>query len=147
MQTLTAPIRRADVSSAPEAGKPFPQGATYSGKGTNFALFAAQAEAVELCLFDGADAEAPSQIVRLRDCTDGVWHVYLPGVHAGQVYGYRVHGPYDATKGLRFNPHKLLLDPYAKAIARTLQWDDDLFGYHVGDDDMILDERDNVAHA
>ncbi|MDB6167662.1 MAG: glgX [Verrucomicrobia bacterium] len=144
----TSALRRpSSVSSAPEAGKPFPQGATPSRDGVNFALYAGRASAVELCLFEAPDAAAPAQVIRLRDCTDGVWHVYLPGLGPGQLYGYRVHGPYDAAKGLRFNPHKLLLDPYAKAIGRTLQWDDAVFGYRVGDDDTKADVRDDAAFA
>lgn len=94
-------------------GRPYPLGATYDGSGTNFALFSEAAEAVELCLLDAAHNE---QRVQLTEVDAHVWHAYLPSVKPGQRYGYRVHGPYDPAKGLRCDPSKLLLDPYAKAI-------------------------------
>ncbi len=100
-------------------GYPFPLGATWDGEGTNFALFSENAERVELCLFD---VEHETK-VELRDVTAHVWHCYLPGVGVGQRYGYRVHGPYDPGRGHRFNPHKLLVDPYAKAIEGPVQWE------------------------
>lgn len=133
-----------------EAGAPFPQGATYDGeRGTNFALFSEGAEGVELCLFDESKDASPSRSIRLRERTNGVWHIFLPEIRPGQLYGYRVHGPFDPENGLRFNPHKLLLDPYAKAIGRDVQWDDALFGYSVGaeGDDLTFDERDSAPFA
>ncbi len=133
-----------------EAGVPFPQGATYDGeRGTNFALFAEGAESVELCFFDKSEDSKESLRIPLRERTNGVWHVFLPGVKPGQLYGYRVHGPYEPEKGLRFNANKLLLDPYAKAIGREITWDDALFGYTIGaeGDDLTFDERDSAPFA
>ena len=100
-------------------GRPFPLGAAWDGGGTNFALFSEHAARVELCLFDG-DSE---RRVELCDVTAHTWHCYLPGVGPGQCYGYRVHGPYDPASGHRFNPNKLLIDPYAKAIEGPVQWE------------------------
>jgi isoamylase len=100
-------------------GRPFPLGASWDGEGTNFALFSEHAERVQLCLFDGTDGETQ---VELRDATAHVWHGYLPGVGPGQRYGYRVHGPYEPEAGHRFNPYKLLIDPYAKAIEGPIRW-------------------------
>ncbi len=130
-------------------GRCYPLGATTDGRGTNFALFSEHAESVELCLFSAPDASAETERITLPERTDMIWHVYLPGLPPGQLYGYRVSGPYDPQKGLRFNPHKILLDPYAKAIGRELCWGDGLFGYRVGDpqEDLSLDERDNAALA
>ena len=130
-------------------GRPFPLGATWDGKGVNFALFSEHATKVELCLFDSPEATAEAQRIHLREQTDQVWHAYLPDVKPGQLYGYRVHGPYEPQKGHRFNPHKLVLDPFAKAIGRDLRWDDCLFGYKIGDPDADLscDERDSAPFA
>jgi glycogen operon protein len=132
-----------------EAGKPFPQGATWDGNGVNFALYSASSEFVELCLFDRADQAGESHRIRLRERTNGVWHIYLPGIKPGQLYGYRVHGPYAPKEGQRFNANKLLLDPYAKAIGRELKWADELFGYQIGhaDEDLSFDERDSAPFA
>jgi glycogen operon protein len=104
---------------------------------------------VELCLFDGPDAASESQRVALPEQTDQVWHCYLPDMLPGQLYGFRVHGPYEPARGHRFNPNKVLLDPYAKLIGRTLRWDDSLFGYKVGDPaaDLSFDERDSAPFA
>src|SRR3954469_7909480 len=99
-------------------GKPHPLGATWDGEGVNFALFSQHATGVELCLFDVDGRE--SLRVRLKERTNGIWHVYLPDLRPGQLYGYRVYGPYAPGQGHRFNPHKLLLDPYAKAISGTV---------------------------
>ena len=114
-------------------GAPYPLGATYDGAGTNVAVFSEVAEAVELCLFDDGGAETR---VLLPEYDAFVWHGYLPGVSPGQRYGFRVHGPYDPAKGLRCNPNKLLLDPYAKAIEGMVDGDESLFGYlfECGDD-------------
>lgn len=130
-------------------GKPYPLGATWDGSGVNFALFSENATAVDLCLFDNPQDKVESQRIALRERTDLVWHIYLPDVQPGQIYGYRVHGPYDPARGLRFNPQKLLLDPYCKAVARDLTWDDSLFGYTVGDPkgDLSVDSRDSGPFA
>ena len=131
----------------PAPGSPYPLGATCDGRGVNFALFSEGSESVELCLFDAEGGH--EQRIRMRDRTDGAWHLYLPGVGPGQLYGYRAHGPYDPHTGLRFNPSKLLLDPYARAIGRPLTWADELFGYTLGDaeGDLALDERDSAPFA
>ncbi|HEX4130112.1 MAG TPA: glycogen debranching protein GlgX [Pirellulales bacterium] len=130
-------------------GKPYPLGATWDGKGVNFAIYAENATKVELCLFDSADAEQESARIMLPEYTDMVWHGYLPDAAPGQIYGYRVHGPYEPAKGHRFNPNKLLLDPYALSIARPLKWDDSLFGYKLGDQagDLSFDDRDSARFA
>ncbi len=127
-------------------GSPFPRGATWDGRGVNFSLFSEHSEFVELCLFDVAGVE---ERIRIRERTSGAWHVYLPGIAPGQLYGYRVHGPYQPDRGLRFNPNKLLLDPYAKAIGRKLEWADELFGYTLGgtDGDAQCDDRDSAPYA
>ncbi len=132
-----------------EAGTPFPQGATWDGKGVNFALFSEGAEAVELCLFDKSQDKAEAKRIRIRERTNGIWHIYLPDIQPGQLYGYRIHGPYRPEEGLRFNPNKLLLDPYAKAIGREIDWDDSLFGYTIGHEaeDLSFDERDSAPFA
>jgi isoamylase len=131
-----------------QPGAPFPQGATWDGKGVNFALFSEASDSVELCLFDRADQAKESQRIRLLERTNGVWHIYIPGLGPGQRYGYRVHGPYEPQKGLRFNCNKLLLDPYAKGIGRELKWADELFGYQIGhsEQDLSFDEGDS-AHV
>ena len=113
-------------------GSPYPLGATWDGKGVNFALFSEHATGVELCLFDSPDAEKETERIRFTEYTDHVWHAYLPEVLPGQQYGYRVHGPYDPQQGHRFNPNKVLLDPYAKGIGRDVKWADEVFGYQVG---------------
>ncbi|MBY0279760.1 glycogen debranching protein GlgX [Candidatus Binatia bacterium] len=130
-------------------GQPYPLGATWDGRGVNFALFSEHATRVELCLFDAADAKSESQRVALPEHTDQVWHGYLPHVRPGQLYGYRVHGPYAPGEGHRFNASKVVLDPYAKAIARQVEWCDEMFAYRIGDDaeDLSYDERDNAAAA
>src|SRR6185312_4770360 len=97
-------------------GRPYPLGATWDGAGTNFAVFSEHATAVELCLFDSPSARQESHRFMLPEQTDLVWHGYVSGLQPGQLYGYRVHGPYDPGSGHRFNPNKVLLDPYAKAI-------------------------------
>ena len=122
-------------------GSPYPLGATWDGSGVNFAVFSEHAEAVDLCLFD--DDGASEQQIRLAEQTDLVWHCYLPDVRPGQRYGYRVHGPYSPSEGDRFNPAKLLIDPYAKRIDGEVRWDDSLFGYRVGADEMEPDDRDS----
>ncbi|HET7728951.1 MAG TPA: glycogen debranching protein GlgX [Usitatibacter sp.] len=126
-------------------GSPYPLGATWDGEGVNFAVFSRYAEKVELCLFDeGGKREA--QRITLRERTDFVWHGYVPGLKPGQLYGYRVHGPYDPGRGHRFNPHKLLLDPYARNIVGAIHWSDIQFGYTIGHkkEDMSQDKRDSA---
>jgi glycogen operon protein len=130
-------------------GQPHPPGATWDGEGTNFAVFSEGAEAVELCLFDSS-RWAPLREVRvpLTEVTSFFWHGYVPGVGPGQRYGFRVHGPYDPRTGRRFNPDKLLVDPYAKAIDGTLDWDGAVFGYSPGaGDDSAPDGRDSAPHV
>jgi isoamylase len=129
------------------AGSPFPRGATWDGRGVNFSLFSESSESVELCLFDQSGKNEAR--IRIRERTNGAWHVYLPGIGPDQLYGYRVYGPYDPHTGLRFNPNKLLLDPYAKAIGRKLTWADELFGYQLGDPDcdLAFDDRDSAPFA
>jgi isoamylase len=130
-------------------GQPYPLGATWTGLGANFALFSAHATRVELCLFDTPDATAPSYCLPLPEHTDMVWHSFLPDVRPGQLYGYRVHGPYEPAAGHRFNPNKIVMDPYAKSIGRPVRWDDSMFGYRIGDEanDLSFDTRDNGAFA
>jgi glycogen operon protein len=122
-------------------------GATWDGVGVNFAIFSEHATRVELCLFDSLDAEVESVTIPLAEHTDMVWHGYLPDVRPGQLYGYRVHGPYKPLDGHRFNPNKLVMDPYAKVIGRTVEWNDALFGYRTGQDDTTFDERDSAPYA
>ena len=125
-------------------GSPYPLGATWDGYGVNFSLFTENAQKVELCLFDEKGAETAR--LPLPEYTDQIWHGYLPQARPGQRYGYRVHGPYKPVEGHRFNPNKLLLDPYAKAIGGRIAWDDALFGYKIGDaeEDLSFDERDSA---
>ena len=128
-----------------EPGLPHPRGATWDGAGVNFALFSANATKVELCLFD-ANGRRETERVVLPEYTHEVWHGYLPDARPGQLYGYRVHGPYDPANGHRFNPHKLLIDPYAKALFGDIRWHDACFGYRVGSprSDLQLDRRDSA---
>ncbi|TLF33105.1 glycogen debranching protein GlgX [Microbacterium sp. 5K110] len=123
-------------------GSSYPLGATYDGNGTNFALFSEGAERVELCLFEEDGTETCFELV---DVDAFVWHAYLPNIQPGQRYGYRVHGPYDPASGQRFNPSKLLLDPYAKAVEGQIEWGQPVFSYEFGDPDSFNDE-DSAAH-
>src|ERR1044071_6121822 len=116
-------------------GRPYPLGATWDGRGVNFALYAENATKVELCLFDSIEAKKETARITLPENTDLVWHGYFPDLTPGQLYGYRVHGPYEPENGHRFNPNKLVLDPYAKAHMGELQWGPELFGYTVGHPD------------
>ncbi|HXP35826.1 MAG TPA: glycogen debranching protein GlgX [Chthoniobacterales bacterium] len=127
-------------------GKPYPLGATWLGNGVNFAIFSEHATGVELCLFDNIDAPHENARVPLREQTGQVWHVFLPEARPGQLYGYRVAGPYEPNHGFRFNDSKLLLDPYAKSIAGQINWSDEMFGYVLGDEaeDLARDSRDNA---
>ena len=128
-------------------GRPYPRGATWDGVGVNFALFSEHAERVELCLFD-ASGRREVQRLALRERTDQVWHGYLPEARPGQLYGYRVYGPYRPKDGHRFNRNKLLLDPYARNIVGQLRWHDALFGYRIGhaDADLSFDRRDSAPY-
>ena len=128
----------------PWPGSAYPLGASYDGAGTNFAIFSEIAERVELCLFADDDPPGPTETrVPLREVDGFVWHGYLPTVEPGQRYGYRIHGPYDPDKGLRCNPNKLLIDPYAKALDGPVQWDEAVFGYPFG----APDERNEKDSA
>jgi isoamylase len=132
----TTPIRE---------GLPHPRGATWDGKGTNFALFSAHATKVEVCIFD-EDGEQELERIELPEYTNQIWHGYLPDVRPGTVYGYRVHGPYEPEAGHRFNPNKLLLDPYAVVHRGELKWDPAVFGYKMeSGDDTTFDERDSAS--
>lgn len=149
-------------------GSSYPLGATWDGKGVNFAIFSESATAVELCLFDSVDAKRESVRIQLPEYSDKVWHGYFPDLRPGQLYGYRVHGRWDPANGYRFNPHKLLVDPYAKSIVRTEHWNESLFGYKLPgsgaakgqpgpgahakpgsrvDADLIMDDRDSAPFA
>ena len=128
-------------------GKPYPIGPTWDGAGVNFSIFSENATGVELCLFDWPDGKNEIAKIPLREKTGEIWHIYLPEVRPGQLYGYRVRGPYEPARGQRFNAAKLLLDPYAKAIAGTIEWSDAPFGYTIGhpDTDLVPDPRDSAA--
>jgi isoamylase len=134
-----------DKSLRLREGLPHPRGATWDGKGVNFSLFSAHATKVELCLFDSR-GEKELQRIELPEFTDEIWHGYVEGVGPGAVYGYRVHGPYEPEQGHRFNPNKLLLDPYAREFLGQLTWDHACFGYTIGaeGDDLTFDERDSA---
>ena len=127
------------------AGSPVPLGAHWDGSGVNFALFSANAQKVELCLFDSTGRRELER-VELPEFTHEVWHGYLPDVRPGQLYGYRVHGPYAPEAGHRFNPNKLLLDPYALALHGEIRWHDSVFGYRVGHprEDLSFDRRNSA---
>ena len=124
-------------------GFPNPLGANWDGLGVNFALFSAYATRVELCLFD-TDGGTEIERLDLPEYTDEVWHGYLPDARPGTVYAYRVHGPYEPEQGHRFNPNKLLLDPYGKQLVGELTWDPAVFGYRAGTDDLTFDDRDSA---
>lgn len=127
-------------------GYPYPLGATWLGNGVNFALFSETATSVELCLFDSPDAHQETIRIPMTEQTDQVWHVFLPDARPGQLYGFRVSGPYEPQRGMRFNDSKLLIDPYAKAIAGRVNWADEMSGYVVGgpNDDLTRDLRDDA---
>jgi isoamylase len=129
-------------------GQPYPLGATWDGNGVNFALYSECATSVELCLFRSPDDDKESERIPVLERRDLVWHCYLPDVRPGQLYGYRVAGPYEPAHGHRFNSNKIVLDPYAKGIGRDVRWCDEMWGYRIGDPqaDLSFDDRDN-AHA
>lgn len=141
-----AQAHRATHRSRIAEGQPFPLGATWDGLGVNFALFSAHATKVELCLFDSQGKQELERI-ELPEYTNEIWHGYLPDAHPGMIYGYRVYGPYEPDAGHRFNPNKLLIDPYAKQLVGELKWSDRLFGYTLGsaDADLSFDDRDSAA--
>ena len=130
-------------------GEPYPLGATWTGVGVNFAIFSAHATNVELCLFDSVESTSESTRIALPEQTDMVWHGFFPDIRPNQLYGYRVHGPYEPAAGHRFNPNKVVMDPYAKSVARMIRWADEMFGYCVGhqDADLSYDERDSAPYA
>jgi isoamylase len=127
-------------------GKPYPQGATWDGTGANFSIYSEGATGVELCLFDEPWG-GQCRTICIRESTGHVWHCYVPGVRLGQYYGFRIHGPYEPEKGHRFNPAKLLIDPYAKALAGGVNWDAPVFGYELGnlDADLRPDQQDDAC--
>jgi isoamylase len=127
-------------------GNPYPLGATWDGNGVNFALYAENATGVDLCLFDAPTGKSETTRIRIKEVTHQVWHAYIPDLKPGQLYGYRVYGPYEPENGHRFNPNKVLLDPYAKAIAGRVEWDDALFGYEMGstDGDLSFSDLDSA---
>ena len=128
-------------------GRSHPLGATWDGQGVNFAIFSEHATAVDLCLFDSASDQQEAHRVPLTEQTDQVWHGYLPDLSPGQLYGYRVHGPYQPDNGHRFNAHKVVLDPYARALGRGITWSDSMFGYLTSEHDLSFSESDNAAYA
>ncbi|HSD61085.1 MAG TPA: glycogen debranching protein GlgX, partial [Burkholderiales bacterium] len=127
-------------------GRPYPRGATWDGEGVNFALFSENAAKVELCLFDPR-SHREVQRIEIRERTDQIWHCYLPEARPGLHYGYRIHGPYAPERGHRFNPHKLLIEPYARQLAGTMRWSDAHFGYRIGakQEDLSFDRRDSAS--
>ncbi|MBL8019293.1 MAG: glycogen debranching protein GlgX [Leptospirales bacterium] len=128
------------------AGEPYPLGATWDGSGVNFSLYSENARTVDLCLFDSADAKKESGTIRMEHRTDMIFHCYLPDIRPGQVYGYRVDGPWSPAEGHRFNRHKLLADPYALAIARDMVWDDAVYAFDPKDPTK-MDTRDSAPFA
>jgi len=144
-RTGSASAQRFARRSRVQEGVAHPLGATWDGRGVNFALFSAHATKVELCLFD-TNGRRELERIEMPEYTDEVWHAYLPDARPGTVYGYRAHGPYEPTAGHRFNPNKLLLDPYAKALVGNLRWNDALFGYRIGSrkEDLSFDRRDSA---
>ncbi len=127
-------------------GYPYPLGATWLGNGVNFAIFSETATSIDLCLFDQVESAQENVRIPMTEQTDQVWHLFLPDVRPGQMYGYRVYGPYEPSRGMRFNSSKLLLDPYAKAIAGEINWADEMFAYVVGSEgeDEVRDFRDDA---
>jgi isoamylase len=122
-------------------GKPYPLGANYDGEGVNFALFSENATGVKLCLFHHADDPQEYTQIDFEEVTDYVWHAYLPGIKPGQLYGYRVYGRYLPKKGFRFNPQKLLLDPYAKAISGRIGVSQSMFDYILNEEEKKIKLR------
>jgi isoamylase len=129
-------------------GQPFPLGATWDGEGVNFALFAHYATGVELCLYDSPEATTESERIKISERSHQVWHIYIPELKPGQLYGFRVQGHYEPENGHRFNSNKVLIDPYAKAIAGTINWHESLFGYQFGSEqeDLSYSELDSAPY-
>ena len=128
-------------------GESYPLGATLRNDGVNFSLFSRHATRVELCLFDSPSSTKETTCLPLNQKTHDIWHGFVPGIKAGQLYGYRVYGPYAPHEGMRYNPHKIVIDPYGKAVGRNVRWSDSMFGYRLGDPagDLSFDSRDNSA--
>src|SRR5262249_38811275 len=126
-------------------GTPYPLGATYDGSGVNFAVYSRVAERVEICLFDPAEPTVEKERFSLPEVSSFIWHGYAPGLEPGTLYGLRVHGPFRPESGLRCNPQKLLVDPYAKAVFGEIQWKEPVFGHVSGvpDGDLSMDGRDS----
>ena len=127
-------------------GRPYPLGATWDGKGVNFALFAENATGVELCIFNDPEADRESHRIKMTERSHQEWHIYLPNAKPGMLYGYRVYGPFEPAQGHRFNPNKLIIDPYAKALSGTVEWHDAMFGYEIGhpDEDLSFNDTDSA---
>ncbi|WP_031526476.1 glycogen debranching protein GlgX [Dyadobacter crusticola] len=127
-------------------GRPFPLGASFDGNGVNFAVFSENADGVELCLFNSENDTEEEAKIKIEEVTHHIWHVYVPGLKAGQLYGYRVHGRFEPENGHRFNANKLLIDPYSRALAGELKWDEALFGYNFGDEqeDLSFNDKDSA---
>jgi len=144
--TKTSKTTDTPLITAAWPGQAYPRGATWDGEGVNFSLFSGNSEKVELCIFDDTGRHEVQRI-SVRERTDGNWHTYLPEARPGLLYGYRVYGPYDPERGHRFNPHKLLIEPYAKHLQGPLVWSDAHFGYRVGHpkEDLSFDRRDSAA--
>ncbi|MEZ4700021.1 MAG: glycogen debranching protein GlgX [Rhodothermales bacterium] len=141
--------KRTPAGMRPWPGKPYPLGATWDGLGVNFALYSQHATHIELVLFDAPEDRAPARTIAMAERTGPIWHMYVPQLRPGQLYGYRVHGPFDPGDGHRFNANKVLLDPYARAIGRSLQWDPSLFGYVKDhpEEDLSYSELDSAPFA
>ena len=142
---MSEPDAEARPIEAVWPGQPYPRGATWDGEGVNFSFFSENATKVELCIFDST-GRRERQRIELSERTDLIWHCYLPQARPGLLYGYRVHGPYEPEKGHRFNPNKLLIEPYAKAIEGRLRWSDAHWGYRLGHarEDLSFDRRDSA---
>lgn len=131
-----------------EHGNPNPLGATWDGKGVNFSIYSEHATSIELCLFDYPEDQNEAARIKMAERSQRIWHIYIPDLKPGQLYGYRVYGPYEPHNGHRFNHHKLLIDPYAKAIAGDINWDDAVYGYDINhpDQDKSFSEEDSILH-
>ena len=127
-------------------GSPFPLGATWDGEGVNFAIFSENATAIDLCLFDSKTGK--EKRIRIRERDNHIWHIYVPKLKPGQLYAYRAYGPYEPQNGHRFNPNKLLIDPYAKALSGRVEWNNAIFGYEIGsaDEDLSYSESDSASY-
>ena len=128
-------------------GSPFPLGAAWDGEGVNFAIFSENATAIDLCLFDAKTNR--EKRIRIKEVDNHIWHAYVPELKPGQLYGYRVYGPYEPQNGHRFNPNKLLIDPYAKALSGPVEWDNAIFGYEIGnaEEDLSFSEKNSASHV